>query len=576
MNLFTRKNTGPRLLITALSSLILASFGTTSSSSSQLVNNIVSMAASNGYVEVADSPSCTVFSQELQDPPSVTAGADGQITTQLTALPLDKCVNGYQVNVKSYSDSTAAPDSRPIGPAYIMRVGENLPPATLNIGFTNALGPVNGSYDCMDHSSANIDQCTNLHTHGFHVSPKPGSDDVFLHLPPSNTVSDYQFALRPDHAPGTHWLHAHLHGSTSPQVKNGMAGALILKGATDDWLASNFGVTGDRDKIMILQQLSVETDADGNDIPLCGNSAAGIPITNAINGQCLPNITANEGDIHHWRLIQSGVFATVNFRVEDVNGNRLDFIEYARDGINMGSAIQPSTNLVTLQPGYRSDILFQMPSRSAVCPQTTGECKIYLVDDASEAGDSLYGTPESHNLIASVTINASSQTTPDMPDITNSTFDNPYKLIPDSELLTDSNGNFVTKKVYFANEDNGDKTVNGQVFNASTPPLPLKLGTATLWNLWVSETQVNSSASHPFHIHVNPFQVTETLSNGQVINYWKDTLLVSGAKEGGNWKEENAITVRSRYENFDGKFVLHCHNLDHEDAGMMMSVEISP
>jgi FtsP/CotA-like multicopper oxidase with cupredoxin domain len=34
------------------------------------------------------------------------------------------------------------------------------------------------------------------------------------------------------------------------------------------------------------------------------------------------------------------------------------------------------------------------------------------------------------------------------------------------------------------------------------------------------------------------------------------------------------LTLRSRTETFDGKFVLHCHILDHEDLGMMQYVEI--
>jgi FtsP/CotA-like multicopper oxidase with cupredoxin domain len=35
-----------------------------------------------------------------------------------------------------------------------------------------------------------------------------------------------------------------------------------------------------------------------------------------------------------------------------------------------------------------------------------------------------------------------------------------------------------------------------------------------------------------------------------------------------------ACALRTRYEDFKGKFVLHCHILDHEDQGMMQAVEI--
>ena len=98
--------------------------------------------------------------------------------------------------------------------------------------------------------------------------------------------------------------------------------------------------------------------------------------------------------------------------------------------------------------------------------------------------------------------------------------------------------------------------------------MDLTLNDTNTWKLWVGKKQSANGASHPFHIHVNPFQVVD--DNG--FSYWKDTLLVSGTD---NYGEENAITVVSQYENFDGEFVLHCHNLSHEDDGMMMKVKIS-
>ena len=49
--------------------------------------------------------------------------------------------------------------------------------------------------------------------------------------------------------------------------------------------------------------------------------------------------------------------------------------------------------------------------------------------------------------------------------------------------------------------------------------------------------------------------------------------LISGTDYKG---EDNAVVVRSRYENFDGKFVLHYHNLNHDDDGMMKEAEIKP
>jgi FtsP/CotA-like multicopper oxidase with cupredoxin domain len=71
--------------------------------------------------------------------------------------------------------------------------------------------------------------------------------------------------------------------------------------------------------------------------------------------------------------------------------------------------------------------------------------------------------------------------------------------------------------------------------------------------------------NHPFHIHVNPFQVDRKDPDGQNERIWRDTLLIT---------KKHPQTVLSRYTVFTGKFVLHCHILDHEDRGMMEGVQI--
>lgn len=53
--------------------------------------------------------------------------------------------------------------------------------------------------------------------------------------------------------------------------------------------------------------------------------------------------------------------------------------------------------------------------------------------------------------------------------------------------------------------------------------------------------------------------------HGMPEKVWRDTLIVEKGRP------ERILT---RYEDFKGKFVLHCHILDHEDGGMMQAVEI--
>jgi FtsP/CotA-like multicopper oxidase with cupredoxin domain len=525
--------------------------------------------ASASKVQVAETVDCsgTGLYQELQNPPTLTTNAIG-INTQLSAIQATKCVNGRTFSLQSYIDANAGSDSRAVGPAYILNVGPALPNPKLYIQFTNRLDDPNRQYDC-GHHSKDVSKCTNLHTHGLHVSPKGSpdptqiqSDYVFIEISPATPTVRYQFDIPNDQAPGTHWIHAHLHGSTAPQVKNGMASALILKGELDNTLANRYGIGGDKEKIMILQQMAI----DANNTPLCGKAPNGDAITTSINGQCLPTITVKAGDIQRWRFIHSGISASVNLAVVQADGSKQNLHEFARDGITMnGTQVQQN---IMLQPGYRSDLLIQFPECKGQYP-----CELALVDDTSKAAVSLMGVDEPRNQIAKVIIHKNYDSPMAMPP--SSIFTNPYKFVCEPSDFKACSERLAKEKLWFANVPKNPadptgptyKTVNDGIY-PDTPVKKLRLNDHNTWKLWVGEKQ-NSTGNHPFHIHVNPFQIVD--KNG--FSYWKDTLLVSGSENKG---ESNALTVVTRYEDFDGEFVLHCHNLDHEDQGMMMKVIVYP
>ena len=107
-------------------------------------------------------------------------------------------------------------------------------------------------------------------------------------------------------------------------------------------------------------------------------------------------------------------------------------------------------------------------------------------------------------------------------------------------------------------------TLNERVFMPADAPHILKLGQASRWTL-----RGDRAWQHPFHIHVNPFEVErdEPGPDGQMIKakLWKDTIIVPS----------RMTTLASRYTKFDGEFVIHCHILGHEDMGMMQRIKIT-
>jgi len=82
----------------------------------------------------------------------------------------------------------------------------------------------------------------------------------------------------------------------------------------------------------------------------------------------------------------------------------------------------------------------------------------------------------------------------------------------------------------------------------------------------------NSNMSHPMHVHNVMFQVFQRIQNGQQqplfpTDYgWKDTVLV---------RPRETVKVLVKFEpRYTGIYLFHCHNLEHEDADMMLNIEL--
>jgi suppressor of ftsI len=84
--------------------------------------------------------------------------------------------------------------------------------------------------DRMDLAMENgLNEYTNLHTHGLHVSPSGHSDNVFIHIDRGKTFH-YSFQFPKSLRSGTYWYHAHPDMTSAQQVAGGMSGVLIVDG----------------------------------------------------------------------------------------------------------------------------------------------------------------------------------------------------------------------------------------------------------------------------------------------------------------------------------------------------------
>jgi FtsP/CotA-like multicopper oxidase with cupredoxin domain len=109
--------------------------------------------------------------------------------------------------------------------------------------------------------------------------------------------------------------------------------------------------------------------------------------------------------------------------------------------------------------------------------------------------------------------------------------------------------------------------INHKVFDPHRVDAAPTLGTVERWTLVNTSTQW-----HPFHIHQDDFRVISV--NGKppppVLRDEHDTVALPPKQKG----KPGTVVIDMPFTEFSGKFVFHCHILDHEDGGMMALVDV--
>ncbi|MFD6888693.1 multicopper oxidase family protein [Streptomyces sp. NPDC059957] len=112
----------------------------------------------------------------------------------------------------------------------------------------------------------------------------------------------------------------------------------------------------------------------------------------------------------------------------------------------------------------------------------------------------------------------------------------------------------VTRDFHFRGSSDG-WTINGKEYEPGKALARPKLGQVEIWRF-------TTNFHHPVHLHLDHFQVLSR-SNRAIGAYdhgWKDTVDVRPAE---------AVEVVTRFTDYPGTYMIHCHNLEHEDMAMM-------
>jgi len=372
----------------------------------------------------------------------------------------------------------------------------------------------------------NLNQSTNVHFHGLHVSPVGSSDNIFRVIGPGETVK-YVLDIPINHDKGTFWYHSHMHSLSTNQVGGGLSGLLIIEGLENllpDELQN------------VTQQTFILRGFPWHYWHLNYTS----PTYQTVNGEINPAVSISPGETQLWHFanVDPGTFYNIT-----IPGHTFSVI--AQDGSPVWE-VWDTENLM-LASGNRISVLI-----------TGGENGTYPLKMVPYNGAFPLLYPES--TLATINVKGN--------DGTEAQKTNVSSLVPREDLgdLEVKVNRTLTFSASPSNDtlnrfgEHGTNMINGKVFDHSRVDQTVKLGDLEEWTLKNIDGE-----DHTFHIHVNDYQVMSV--NGQPYNAHglQDTVILPANGE---------VVVRIPFEDFVGKFVFHCHILPHEDTGMMGTIEV--
>lgn len=452
-------------------------------------------------------------------------------------------------------------------------------------------------------------------------------------------------------SPGTHWYHAHKHGSTAINVGNGMVGAFIIEGPSYDGALNAFygryQVDGQawssrNQNVMVINQLQTVPNR-------LTNTRGGTDFV--INGVRQPQVTMRPGEVQLWRIVNGAGINAAFFQAP----KGLQWRQIAQDGVQFANQnyLASENQAIYVAPGNRIDLLVKAPDTAQPAGDAPFEVRVQKVTarGAVKPIPLTAGETDPTVVLMTVTVTGNAVTPEPMPFIPEAPQQPAFladitdqELSPPDPKVNAKTLNFNSLKSFNPQTDTSPRpqhTINGQQFSDQGNNALVtvqQLNVAEQWLISNSTTLAPGPGliDHPFHIHINPFQITDVFDpNQNIINpntgepvgivvdgktvpiplyvvapapktdprqcvlepndpstwtacpptpsgtlskliWWDVFAIPSGRVAAGapNNVIPGYFKMRSRFVDYPGLYVLHCHMLIHEDRGMMFRVNV--
>ncbi|UMP06794.1 multicopper oxidase family protein [Amycolatopsis sp. EV170708-02-1] len=360
---------------------------------------------------------------------------------------------------------------------------------------------------------------TAVHLHGGHVAP---GDDGY----PTDTIEpggsrDYRYPN--EQRAASLWYHDHAHHHEAENVFRGLAGSYLLTDEHEESLP----LPKDEFDVPLLFR-GGRFDAEGNLVYGSDHVKGPDNGTVLVNGRPRPyfRVAARK---YRFRMANMANQRPFELRLRDSSG----MIQIGSDN---GLLPEPvCVDSVTLWPAERADVIIDF---SRYRPGT----RLVLENAAPPWNE----PPEV--LRFDVTCDAEDDS-----------------LIPDRLASIEDFGRPVAEREFRLSSDpkNHQFLINGKEFDPNRVDIRPGRGDTELWTIFNADERV----PHTFHTHLEPFRVIDRDGRGPrgPESGLKDTIVV---------RPREMVRILLRFHRYTGRYVYHCHQLEHNSMGMMGQMEI--
>jgi FtsP/CotA-like multicopper oxidase with cupredoxin domain len=423
-----------------------------------------------------------------------------------------EATTGTATIVSGKTTATAGYNGTMLGPT--MRVGDG---DRVRFDVTNSLG-----------------EETTVHWHGLHIAPSNDGG-------PQNTIADGatwspETTIKQGEA-CTLWYHPHGLGNTADQVALGLAGLLLVDdGSTENGaLPTEYGA----DDIPLIMQSTGILTGGGFVTTNAGYGLSTTTLKFLVNGFSATDATPTLSVAYNrvrLRLLNASLADTVTVARSDGAA----FTQVASDAGLLAAPLSITSLRVT--PGERAEIVLDLTAGATV---------------------TLRSTVRSSTNVTRYTVS--------MVEITSTGTDTPADLPATLNTIAALDTTGATARTLTLANSGNTFTINGVVgtslatMNASM--LMTTLDAVEVWSI------VNSSTTiyHNFHVHDVPFQVVSiggAAPTGANLG-WRDTIEIPPS---------TTVVIKMQFTDYtdtEYMYMLHCHNVIHEDDGMMLGLMVT-